>query len=148
MLDSILLLIRHDSRENRGYITSVEPKANTPPLTDDSSWHQAMMWLRMQIHHPVWIKTFCAESRNRRTLSFPPARAWLPAAPTRTPPAHTRSRHPRWSSSGSPATTSPSFPQRATPSPSPVVPDAPGSLRTSSADRGGKRILESHSQNP
>lgn len=30
MLDSILLLIRHDSRENRGYITSVEPKANTP----------------------------------------------------------------------------------------------------------------------
>lgn len=87
------------------------------------------------------------EWKDFHTLSCPPARAWLPAAPMRTPPAHTQNRHPRWSSSGSPATTSPSFPQRATPSPSPVVSDAPGSLHTSSADRGGKRILESHWQN-
>lgn len=118
-------------------------KGKHPSLTDDSSWHQTTMWLQTQIHPPVWIKTFCTEN----TLSCPPARAWLPAAPMRTPPAHTQNRHPRWSSSGSPATTSPSFPQRATPSPSPVVSDAPGSLHTSSADRGGKRILESHWQN-
>lgn len=30
MIDFVLLLIHHDSTENRGHVTSVEPKANYP----------------------------------------------------------------------------------------------------------------------
>lgn len=83
-----------------------------------------------------------------------PARAWLLAAPMRTPPARTQSHHPRWSSSGSPATSCPSSPQRVAPCLGPVVSGAPpfrcapGSLHTSSADsREEERILESYWQN-
>lgn len=83
-----------------------------------------------------------------------PARAWLLAAPMHTPPARTQSHHPRWSSSGSPATSCPSFPQRVAPCLGPVVSGAPpfrcapGSLHTSSADnREEERILESYRQN-
>lgn len=71
------------------------------------------------IYEPLW----------RRTITGLPAPVWVPAAPTHTPPTHTRSRHPRWSSSGIPRTSSPSFPQRGVPSPdTPPCHHAPGSL--------------------
>lgn len=86
----------------------------------------------------------------RRTITGLPAPVWAPAAPTHTPPTHTRSRHPRWSSSGIPRTSSPSFPQRGVPSRGLVPKDtppfhcAPGSLHATA--RKNNRVYESYSE--
>lgn len=79
-------------------------------------------------------------------LRFWPARAWFPAAPTRTPPERSQSHRRRWSSSGIPPISSPSSPQHEAPSPGPEERDARLShLAPSSSHTGavGKKKKES-----
>lgn len=94
------------------------------------------MGIRRRVH--VKWRIFAVQQAQ-----YQPAQAWLPVAPTHTPPTHTRSHHPRWSSSGSQPTSSPSFRRHGAPSPgreerdAPLFHRAPGSSRAGAADKKG-----------
>lgn len=89
----IPLLIRHDSTENRGYVTSVEPKANTPFWQMIHYDTKLRCGLQTQIHPPVWIKTFCMENQNGRK-KFPTCSGLTPGGTH----AYSSSAHPESSS--------------------------------------------------